>query len=225
MLLVSDSSLGFCGFCASRGGTTTRDGRMTMGGPPPPSDDDRNRAQAQLVAAMARGDKTALASLYDQLSGPLYSLAHRMLNDAGEAQDLLQDIFLQVWRTAATYDSSRGSVFSWVATLTRNRAIDRIRMRKRRTELLANAAPELQPAALTGETDSAGTLWLREKADAVRTALAALAPDQQQAIELAYFSGLTQQEIAAKLNEPLGTIKARIRRGLLRLKDRLPARL
>ncbi len=223
MLLVSYSSLGFGGLCVpSREMFRAR--RMTMGHAAQLPDDDRNGAQAQLIAAMARGDKTALAGLYDQLSGPLYSLAYRMLGDVGEAQDLVQDILLQVWRTAATYDSSRGSVFSWIATLTRNRAIDRIRMRKRRSELLANAAPELQPAP-AGEADSAGSLWLREKAAAVRAALADLAPDQQQAIELAYFSGLTQQEIAAQLNEPLGTIKARIRRGLLRLKDRLPARL
>jgi RNA polymerase sigma-70 factor (ECF subfamily) len=198
---------------------------MTMVSEPQPPDDDRPGVQRELLAAMARGDKQALAGLYDQLSGPLYSLACRMLGDTGEAQDLVQDIFLQVWRTAASYDPGRGSVFTWMATLTRNRAIDRIRMRKRRSELLANAAPELQPNALGGEADSAGSLWLSEKSAAVRAALADLVPEQQQAIELAYFSGLTQQEIAAKLSEPLGTIKARIRRGLLRLKDRLPARL
>ncbi len=224
MLLVSHPSLGLWGFPAPRR-ANARSGSLLMADTPTASGDERNAAQAQLLAAMARGDKAALAGLYDQLSGPIYSLAYRMLGDAGEAQDLVQDIFLQVWRTAATYDTGRGSVFSWMATLTRNRAIDRIRMRKRRAELLANAAPDLQPASLTGESDSAGSLWLREKAAAVRAALAALAPDQQQAIELAYFSGLTQQEIAAQLNEPLGTIKARIRRGLLRLKDRLPARL
>ncbi len=224
MLLVSVLSLGFCGLCAPRG-DTSRTGRVTMGNASQPSDDNRHAAQRALLAAMARGERNALAGLYDQLAGPLYSLAFRMLGDNGEAQDLVQDIFLQVWRSAATYESGRGSVFSWMATLTRNRAIDRIRMRKRRGELLGNAAPELQPSALGGEEDSAGSLWLREKSAAVRSALAELAPDQRQAIELAYFSGLTQQEIAAKLSEPLGTIKARIRRGLLRLKDRLPARL
>jgi RNA polymerase sigma-70 factor (ECF subfamily) len=198
---------------------------MTMGTTPQPPDDDRPGVQRELLAAIGRGEKQALAGLYDQLAGPLYSLAYRMLGDVGEAQDLVQDIFLQVWRTATTYEPGRGSVFTWMATLTRNRAIDRIRMRKRRNELLGNAAPELQPSALGGEEDSAGSLWLHEKSTAVRAALAELAPDQRQAIELAYFSGLTQQEIAAKLSEPLGTIKARIRRGLLRLKDRLPARL
>jgi RNA polymerase sigma-70 factor (ECF subfamily) len=198
---------------------------MTAEGTSPTNGDHRNREHAALLAAMAGGDKTALARLYDLLAKPLYSLAFRVLNDAGEAQDVVQDVFLQMWHKAATYDTSRGSVFAWSATLTRNRAIDRVRMRKRRAELLADSAPDLQPAAIGNDTDSAGSLWLREKAGAVRTALAALAPDQQKAIELAFFSGLTQQEIAARLNEPLGTIKARIRRGLLKLREILPARL
>ncbi len=197
---------------------------MSQGEPSPAHGDDRQQQQARLVAAMAKGDKQAMAALYDQLSGPLYSLAIRMLGDATEAQDLTQDIFIQLWRTAASYDAGRGSVFSWAVTLTRNRAIDRIRMRQRRSEILSTAAPDLQPAP-AGEADSAGSLWLREKGAAVRAALAELAPDQQEAIELAFFGGLTQQEIAERLKEPLGTIKARIRRGLLKLKDRLPARL
>jgi RNA polymerase sigma-70 factor (ECF subfamily) len=224
MLLVTDPALPFRRF-VSPGRKPLPHGRMSMGENTPPSDDDRNREQVRLVAAMARGDKAAMAALYDQLSVPLYSLAYRMLSDASEAQDLTQDIFLQLWRTAASYESGRGSVFSWAVTLTRNRAIDRLRMRKRRSEILSAAAPELQPAAPGGDTDSAGSLWLSEKTAAVRTALDELAPDQKQAIELAFFGGLTQQEIAARLGEPLGTIKARIRRGLLKLKDRLPARL
>lgn len=196
-----------------------------MDDPRPSTDEDSNREPARLVAAMAAGDRSALARLYDLMAGPIYSLASRLLGDATEAQDVVQDIFLQVWRTAGSYDASRGTVFSWIATLTRNRAIDRLRMRRRRSELLAGAAPELQPTATAGEADSAASLWVREKATAVRAALTDIPPDQQQAIELAYFGGLTQQEIAARLNEPLGTIKARIRRGLLRLKDRLNSRL
>jgi RNA polymerase sigma-70 factor (ECF subfamily) len=198
---------------------------MTGADTSPTNGDDRSREHADLLAAMARGDKAALARLYDLLAKPLYSLAFRVLNDAGDAQDVVQDVFLQMWHKAANYDTGRGSVFAWAATLTRNRAIDRVRMRKRRAELLAESAPDLQPAAVGNDTDSAGSLWLREKAGAVRTALAALAPDQQKAIELAFFGGLTQQEIAAKLNEPLGTIKARIRRGLLKLREILPGRL
>lgn len=190
------------------------------------ADGDLAREQARLLAAIAEGDKQALGRLYDLLARPLYSLAHRILNDAGEAQDIVQDVFLQVWQKAAAYEETRGSVFGWTATLTRNRAIDRLRMRKRRGELLAEAAPDLQPApAQPADTDSAGSLWVQEKAGAVRAALAQLAPEQQQSIELAFFSGLTQQEVAARLNEPLGTIKARIRRGLLKLREILPARL
>ncbi|MDQ5977395.1 MAG: hypothetical protein QG602_367 [Verrucomicrobiota bacterium] len=224
MLLVTDSALQFAGTVVLDRSPVRRTS-MSQGEKKLSGGDDRQHDQARLVAAMAGGDNAAMGTLYDQLSGPLYSLAYRMLGDATEAQDLTQDIFLQLWRTAASYDSSRGSVFSWAVTLTRNRAIDRIRMRQRRSEILATAAPELQPAPLSDEGDSASTLWLREKNAAVRAALAELAPDQQQAIELAFFGGLTQQEIAERLREPLGTIKARIRRGLLKLKDRLPARL
>lgn len=221
MLLIHEPMPACCGLRVA-GNAGTRRARLSMEFAPQTAGEDRNREQAALLSSMARGEKAALSALYDQLSGPLYSLAYRMLADPTEAQDLIQDIFLQAWRTAGTYDPSRGSVFSWLATLVRNRAIDRIRMRQRRAELLSAAAPDLQPA---GGEDSGGSLWRQEKAEAVRTALAGLAPDQQQAIELAYFSGLTQQEIAARLNEPLGTIKARIRRGLLKLKDLLPARL
>lgn len=224
MFLASPCPLTWFEVASDRGGPGARI-RMTGGGPSPTDGDDRGRGHATLLEAMARGDKAALARLYDLLARPLYSLAFRVLNDAGEAQDVVQDVFLQMWHKAASYDTSRGSVFAWAATLTRNRAIDRVRMRKRRAKLLAGAAPDLRPAGVGPGTDSAGSLWLREKAGAVRTALTALAPDQQKAIELAFCSGLTQQEIAARLNEPLGTIKARIRRGLLKLREILPARL
>lgn len=196
-----------------------------MGEEEPSHGDNRGRDQIHLIAAMARGEKAALAALYDQLSGPLYSLACRILTDATEAQDLIQDIFLQAWRTAGSYEPDRGSVFSWLATLVRNRAIDRIRMRQRRSELLADAAPDLQPSLPAGNDEAGANVSQREQADTVRAALSGLPTDQQRAIELAFFSGLTQQEIAARLNEPLGTVKARIRRGLLKLKERLPSRL
>lgn len=199
--------------------------RMTKPDSSPSAGDEQSQEQARLLAAMAKGDKSALGRLYDSLSRPLYSLAFRIINDNAEAQDIVQDVFLQIWQKASTYDTSRGSVFGWAATLTRNRAIDRVRMRKRRTELLAESAPDLQPAPLSGDLDSGASMWIREKATAVRNALGQLAPDQQKAIELAFFSGLTQLQIADKLNEPLGTIKARIRRGLLKLKETLPTRL
>lgn len=185
---------------------------------------DPDRDQAGLIAAMARGDRAALGALYDLLGRPLYSLAYRVLNDPTEAQDVVQDAFLQLWQKAADFDPARGSAFTWAATLVRNRAIDRVRMRRRRAEILEQSAAEIQPAT-NSEPDSADAAWLREKATAVRAALGALPAEQRSAIELAFFSGLTQQEIAARLSEPLGTIKARIRRGLLKLRDTLPSQL
>lgn len=187
------------------------------------ANDELAREYAALLSAMARGEKAALGRLYDLLAKPLYSLAYRVLNDSAEAQDIVQDVFLQLWNKAAVYETNRGSVFAWAATLTRNRAIDRLRMRKRRAEIIAESAAEIHEVAPS--SSGADNLWLQEQAGAVRTALTTLAPEQKAAIELAFFTGLTQQEIAAQLNEPLGTIKARIRRGLLKLREALPARL
>ncbi len=223
MLLATADPLMFCAIATPRRGDS---GATRMSNVPPTSPgDDQGREQARLLSAMAQGDKSALSALYDSLSRPLYSLAYRIVNDSAEAQDIIQDVFLQLWQKAGSYDTGRGSVFGWAATLTRNRAIDRVRMRKRRTELLAESAPDLQPSSPSGDLDSGASLWVQEKATAVRSALGQLAPEQQKAIELAFFSGLTQLEIAAQLNEPLGTIKARIRRGLLKLKETLPTRL
>lgn len=190
-----------------------------------PSPHDEAAGQAALLRRVQRGDRDALARLYDLLAKPLYSLALRVTGDAAEAQDIVHDAFLQLWHKSGDFDPARGTVFGWAATFVRNRAIDRVRMRRRREDLLAaQPADAVAPQPLTAG-DSADNLWGREKAAAVRAALGALAPDQRAAIELAYFSGLTQQEISAKLNEPLGTVKARIRRGLLRLRDALPAGL
>lgn len=194
---------------------------------PQPQDPYREAAaeHATLAAAMARGDKQALARLYDLLGRPLYSLALRITGDAAEAQDVVQDVFLQLWHKAADYQPSRGSYFAWAATLTRNRALDRIRMHKRRGEIIRESAGDLQPAAADNQADSGDALWIREKAGAVRQALAGLPAEQRTAIELAFFTGLTQQQIAERLGDPLGTVKARIRRGLLRLRETLSTRL
>ncbi len=186
---------------------------------------DQSREQADLMLAMARRDKSALSRLYDALSRPLYSLALKVTNDSAEAQDIVQDVFLQLWQKAADYTPARGSVFSWAATLTRNRAIDRIRMRRRRAEIITESGSEIHGGVSGAEAATAAeSLGMQEQATAVRAALGGLAPEQRSAIELAFFSGLTQQEIAARLNEPLGTIKARIRRGLLKLRDSLSLR-
>lgn len=178
----------------------------------------------RLAARMADGDKHALGRLYDLLSRPLYSLALRITNDAAEAQDVVQDVFLQLWNKAADYQPARGSYFSWAATLTRNRSLDRVRMRKRRGEIIQESAADIAPAG-NGDLTAGDALWLREKAAAVRLALRELPPEQRQAIELAFFGGYTQQQISEQLGDPLGTVKARIRRGLLRLREALAPRL
>ncbi len=198
--------------------------------PPEPSAEaaaatERAHFDAELLRRMGRSDREAFAQLYDRFSRPLFATALRVLGNATEAEDIVQDVFLALWEKAAAFDTTRGSAFAWAVTLTRNRAIDRVRMRKRRLEILATATTEdagVQPA--DSGPDSADDLVAKEQAGAIRSAVAALPAEQQRAVELAFFSGLTQQEIAEKLREPLGTVKARIRRGLLRLRDTLGGR-
>ncbi len=191
----------------------------------PGSDADRQERAAhdgQLVRRMADGDRAALSELYDRLSRPLYSTALHIVGVPSDAEDIVHDVFLVLWEKAAAFDSDRGSAFSWAVTLTRNRAIDLVRSRRRRAELL-----EGQPPSDLAFAEDAAPTAAREQADAnddaqmVRAALARLPSDQKQAVELAFFGGLTQDQIAARIQAPLGTVKARIRRGLLKLRDRL----
>ncbi len=198
--------------------------RMSDTSPTPPPD-ERQEVDARLVRRIAQGDKAALADLYDRFSRPLYATALRVVNDTAEAQDIVHDVFVTMWEKAPTFESTRGSAFAWALTLTRNRAIDRVRMRRRRADLLTAAAP----SDLGYDENNSGTVTdtaaLGDQATAIRAAVATLPPDQKRALELAFFSGLTQQQIAEKLSEPLGTVKARIRRALLKLRDSVARRL
>jgi RNA polymerase sigma-70 factor (ECF subfamily) len=187
--------------------------------------EQRNADSSALIRRMAGGDRNALAELYDSFSKPLYSTAKYILNDASEAQDVVHDVFLSLWKNAATFDSSRGAAFSWAATLTRNRSIDRLRTRANRARLLGQSVPDDLGYGVTDAIGADDRVDLGVRAAAVRTALAGLPKEQQRALELAFFSGLTQKEIAEKLSEPIGTVKARIRRGLLKLRDSLANRL
>jgi len=192
--------------------------------PEPP--EERQRVDAELMRRIAEGDKQAFADLYDRFSGPLYGAALRIVRDPTEAQDIVHDAFVTLWEKAATFETDRGSAFSWVITLVRNRAIDRVRMRRRRAELLAESAPsDLGYGGDSGPPSVEDAAALGDDAKAVRAAVATLPPEQQRALELAFFGGMTQEEIARKLAEPLGTVKARIRRGLLKLRDLLAQKL
>jgi RNA polymerase sigma-70 factor, ECF subfamily len=187
---------------------------------PAADDAERHATDAKLLRLAGQGDQSALGKLYDRWVRPLHALACNVLRDPAEAEDVLHDVFLTLWEKAADFDHSRGHAFSWAATLVRNRSIDRLRSRVRRAELLSQAAPSDLGYDETNTPSNGGdTTWLKEKATAVRRALSSLPADQRDALQLAYFGGLTQQEIAEKLSQPLGTVKARIRRGLLKLRD------
>lgn len=165
---------------------------------------------AALVAAIRSGDEQAMAQLYDRYSGVVYSVALRVLGDTGAAEDILQDIFMQLWRNPDAFDASRGSLPAWLAVIARNRAIDSLR--KRRPE------EEISDLVVSVEPDLArGAEWSRVL-DKIRGVLGSMPGPQRSALEMSFFEGLTHSEIAEKTGEPLGTIKTRIRAGLLLLR-------
>ena len=160
-----------------------------------------------LLRRLAAGDHAALGEFYDLYAGLANGLALRILRDTSEAEDVVQEVFVQVWRQAARFDPSRGSPEAWLCTIARTRALDRLRRRTSRREDPDEASP---PSTEVPKT---------EEALAVRKALEGLTGDQRRALELAYYEGLTQSEIAARLGEPLGTIKTRIRTAMIRLRE------
>jgi RNA polymerase sigma-70 factor, ECF subfamily len=184
---------------------------------------DRETAEASaanLLRRIAAQDRQALADFYDATAGILYSVSCRILGDAHEAEEVIQDVFVQIWNKAATFDETLGAPLTWAVGITRNRSIDRLRARQRR-ERLSNELQETNPLESPQDPAPEEAPCSEEDRQAIRAAIGTLPPEQRQAIELAFFSGLTHAEIAQKLNEPLGTIKARIRRGMLKLRENL----
>ncbi len=179
-------------------------------------------SHAHLLRRVAARDAQALAELYDHFSGPLFSTALHILGDSREAEEVIQDVFVQIWSRAGTFDSELGAPFHWTVSITRNRCIDYLRARKRRTRLFDEATTETEILSRPASSSAHDALSEEELAK-VRATVRELPPDQQRAIELAFFGGLTHEEIAEALHEPLGTIKARIRRGMLKLKESLKA--
>ncbi len=170
-----------------------------------------------LLKAIARHDETALAELYDRYRVILFGLLVRILNSREEAEDVLQEVFLQVWRRAADFDETRGRPFTWLVTLARSRGIDRLRSLAARDRVAIAGAREPTEQV----SDAVADAFRSEQRGLVTSALDQLPEDQRRAITLAYFDGLTQSEIAAKLNAPLGTVKTRMRTGLIKLKEML----
>ncbi len=188
-----------------------------------PEPETIDQSNVELLRRVAGGDDQALAELYDQFSGVLFSTAVHILGDAREAEEVIQDVFVQIWNRAATFDGELGAPFHWTLGITRHRCIDYLRARKRRTRLIDEATTETEILSRPASSTSAHETLSAEELAKVRAAVRELPADQQQAIELAFFGGMTHQEIAESLDEPLGTIKARIRRGMLKLKEDLKA--
>jgi RNA polymerase sigma-70 factor, ECF subfamily len=176
-------------------------------------------ADRETLARMARGDHEALAELYDRHARVVYSLAMRIVREQRDAEEVVQDVFAQVWRQSAAYSAGRGSVIAWMMMMTRSRAVDRIRGRRARPDATSDADPipsVPDQAVLPDER-----LVAEAQAARVRAALAQLPFLQRVALELAFYEGLTHSEIADRLEQPLGTVKTRIRQGLMKLRDQL----
>lgn len=174
-----------------------------------------------LLHAIARNDEAALATIYDRYRLILFGLVLRILHDREEAEDCLQEVFLQVWRRAADFDKSRGRAFTWLVTIARSRALDRLRASGSRVRL----ATEVAQVPHDEVGDAAEEAVQSEQGDIVRAALAELPEEQRRTLLLAYFEGLTQTEIAARLGDPLGTVKTRMRSGMGKLRELLHGKL
>ncbi len=175
-----------------------------------------------LITEVAQYNQAALSELYDRYARLMYGLAFKILGSAEEAEEVVLDVFAQVWRIALTFDAKRGRVDGWLFMLTRSRTLDRLRSKQRQTKVMeaSTAVAQAQSSSLNGPEDN---LLIQERRDRVLAALAQIPQEQQQVIELAYYRGLSQSEIATQTGLSLGTVKTRIRLGLGKLRGLLEA--
>jgi len=177
-----------------------------------------------LLPSVARGDVTAFEALYDRHSSTLYALLLRILANPEDAQEVLQETFVKAWTNARMFDSSRGSEIAWLISIARSRGIDKLRSRRIRGDRENDAGREISIHSSFVESTTGADMAVRsQESSAVRSALSELPDAQRVALELAYFEGFSQSEIAAKLGEPLGTIKTRMQLGMKKLRERLQA--
>lgn len=173
----------------------------------------------ELIARIAMGDRDAFAVFHQRHIALIYSTAFRVLNNASDAEDVAQDVMFMLWEKSPMYDKSRGKPGTWTVTMARNKAIDRLRAIQRRTKLNSGLEEESRIHEQTADTFlPADSLETNEQNALVRSAVLKLNKDQREVIEMAYFNGLSQQEISERINKPIGTVKARIRRGMIRLR-------
>jgi RNA polymerase sigma-70 factor (ECF subfamily) len=181
---------------------------------------EAQRTDAELLSAITRGDEVALAALYDRYNSILFGLLLRILHDGAEAEDVLQEVLLRVWQRAADFDETRGRAFTWLVTIARSRAIDRLRSLGSRERVTEQAARE---STVSGVSDASLDALAAEQREIISRALAEIPEEQRRTLLMAYFEGLSQSEIAARTGEPLGTVKTRTRAGLARLRTTLRA--
>jgi len=178
-----------------------------------------------LMQRTGEGDRGSFEQLYERYAGVLFTTALNVLGNPHAAEDVLQDVFVAIWEKAPLYDSVRGRPLTWAVSLARYKAIDRLRSLQRKGALHERAEQEARILDEVSDKSSLEDVEASEQGQMVRDAVLRLSPNQREAITMAYFDGLTQTEIARKLGEPLGTVKARIRRGLMRLKEIVAPRM
>jgi RNA polymerase sigma-70 factor (ECF subfamily) len=186
-------------------------------------EESQDQKERELLKKVASGDLEAFRELYDRLAQPLYSVAYRMLGDFQEAEDVLQEGFCRIWEKAGEYAPAKGRVFSWALRIVHNIAVDQLRARRRMGEL-AHPVP-LETQELEDPSPTSGITEFFGQREEVGRALAELGEEERRIILLAFFEGMTHRELAERLNLPLGTVKARIRRALLRLRASFRSRL
>jgi RNA polymerase sigma-70 factor (ECF subfamily) len=184
------------------------------------SDIEQSSDDADLILRISNNDEAALALFYDRYRTILFGLLIRILNNRAEAEDVLQEVFVQVWQQAKHFDGERGRVFTWLLTIARCRAIDRLRFLKTRT-VAAERANANTPLYIDSKIEQ--NLILRRRQKLVRTALSRLPENQRSLLLMAYFDGYSQTEIASRVNVPLGTVKSRMRIGMTKLRETLNA--
>lgn len=179
----------------------------------------RDQDWAALIKRVADGDQSALTTLYDSTSRLVFGLILRVVSDRSTAEEVLLDVYTQVWRQASTYDTRRGAPLAWLMTIARTRGIDRLRSGKyeHQNKESLESIGEVTSAIASPEADTVSS----ERRQLVRSALQALSAEQREVIELAYYSGLSHSEIALQLGQPLGTVKTRTRLGMMKLRDML----
>ena len=176
---------------------------------------------ADLLRAVAQGDEESLAAIYDRYRTILFGLLFRILGNRAEAEDILQEVFVQVWQRARDFDENRGKAFTWLVTLARSRAIDRLRSLGSRSRTIEAATKESADAVADAVEDAINN----ERGEVVRAALKELPEEQRAALLMAYFDGFSQSEIAERTNTPLGTVKTRMRTGMTKLREVLAPRV